>query len=288
MQEINSKNTCSVIVTYNPDASFVNNVRRISSLSYKVIIVDNASKDISLLFSSLQTEISNLRIIVNTSNLGIAKALNIGIKSALEFAPKWILTFDQDSLPNQGFLSAYNRALLKLPYDSLGLLSCQFSDVLHPASDNISVKRKHTIITSGCLHNADIFPKVGFYNESLFIDCVDFDYSLRVAKAGYNTYRISQHLLLHHLGNPLYRRFLLWRISSTNHSIVRRYYMSRNHFYLSKLYFNSFPFYIIKKNIFFILMILQLLYVESNRKEKLNAMWKGFKDSYNLYQLSSR
>ena len=120
MQEINSNNTCSVIVTYNPDDSLINNVRRIASFSYKVIIVDNGSNEVDALFRSLQAEISNLRVVVNASNLGIAKALNIGIKSALEFAPKWIFTFDQDSLPYPEFVSVYNRAILKLP-----MVSCK-------------------------------------------------------------------------------------------------------------------------------------------------------------------
>lgn len=286
MQEINSNNTCSVIVTYNPDDSLINNVRRIASFSYKVIIVDNGSNEVDALFRSLQAEISNLRVVVNASNLGIAKALNIGIKSALEFAPKWIFTFDQDSLPYPEFVSVYNRAILKLHTDSFGLLSCQFSDVFHPVPEDIRVKQKHTIITSGCLHNTEVFSTVGFYNESLFIDCVDFDYSLRVAKAGYKTYRISQYVLLHHLGNPQYRRFLLWNVSSTNHSLMRRYYMSRNHFFLSKLYFGRFPLFIIKKNFFFLLIILQLLYVERNRKEKLKVMWRGFKDSRSIQKQS--
>lgn len=282
MWDINLNNTCSVIITYNPDASVANNIRKIASISYKVVIVDNASCNFSSLLKTLRNEISNLCIIENLSNLGIAKALNIGIKSALEFSPKWIFTFDQDSLPSDDFLSAYNIALSNLPADTVGLLSCGFSDIPCIAPKNIYVKKKHTIITSGCLHNTDIFSKVGFYNESLFIDCVDFDYSLRVAKAGYNTYRISQCLLLHHLGNPIYRKFLFWRISSTNHSLMRRYYMSRNHFYLSKTYFVSFPLYIIKKNLFFIIMVLQLLYVESNRKEKIFIMWKGFKDAFSF------
>lgn len=282
MRDINLNNTCSVIVTYNPEASIVDNIRKIASFSYKVVVVDNASYNISSLLNTLKNEINNICIIENHSNLGIAKALNIGIKYALQFAPNWIFTFDQDSLPSDDFLSAYNIALSSLSVDKVGLLSCCFSDAPCPAPKNISVKKKHTIITSGCLHNTDIFSKVGFYNESLFIDCVDFDYSLRVAKAGFSTYRISQCLLLHHLGNPLYRKFLFWKISSTNHSLMRRYYMSRNHFYLSKVYFTSFPLYIIKKNIFFAFMILQLLFVETNRREKVLIMWKGFKDAFSF------
>lgn len=283
MKSINSSNTCSVIVSYNPDGSLIENVRVISAISYKVIIVDNGSVDSFAILRSIQTELSNIILIINESNLGIAKALNIGIKRALEFFPKWIITFDQDSIPLPQFLWAYNKALSKISSKrSLGLLSCGFSDEIFPAVKQIQVQKKHTIITSGCLHNVDLFSVVGFYNESLFIDCVDFDFSLRVAKSGFATYRITQKLLLHHLGNPSKRKFLFWDIYSTNHSLMRRYYMSRNHFYLSKKYFTRFPFYIVKKNLFFFFMILQLLYVEVERKNKILIMWKGFLDSFKM------
>lgn len=275
---ITNKNTFCVIITYNPASSFIDNVRLISSMFNRIFVVDNGSSENCELLDYIPSELVNVTIIKEKCNWGIAKALNIGIKSALLYHPCWIITFDQDSIPNSQFVKAYNEALSIVNSPRLGLLSCCFAEGDSKFYSPVRVKRKHTIITSGCLHNVEIFDSVGFYNEDLFIDCVDFDYSLRVSKNGYETYRISQQLLKHHLGNPVKRRFLCWNIYSSNHSLLRRYYMSRNHFYLSKKYFSSYPFYIIKKNIFFLVSILQLLYVEDNKKEKLRMIWNGYRD----------
>lgn len=275
---ITSENTYCVIVTYNPECAFANDLKLISSMFCRVFVVDNGSSKNRDMLDSISSDFSNVVVIKEKCNWGIAKALNIGIKEALSYHPRWIITFDQDSIPNNQILTAYNEALSIIDNPRLGLLSCCFSEEDSTFHSPVKVKSKHTIITSGCLHNVELFDSVGFYDEKLFIDCVDFDYSLRVSKSGYKTYRISQPLLKHHLGNPVSRRFLCWNIYSSNHSLQRRYYMSRNHFYLSKKYFSYFPCYIIKKNCFFILSILQLLYVEDDKKEKLRMMWKGYRD----------
>lgn len=276
-------NTIGVMITYNPSIVLSENLSIITHLFGRIVIVDNHSKDCVVDYlRNITTGFSNIEVIYLAENYGIAAGLNIGIKRALGYEPRWIVTFDQDSCPYNQFLPYYNKALSMLNIDTVGLLSCMFSDKKRLVEDNIRIKQKYSIITSGCLHNVEIFKSVGFYNEQLFIDGVDFDFCLRVAMAGFKTMQINQCLLHHHLGDPVYRKLFGIQICSTNHSILRRYYMSRNHVYIMRKYFKKFPLFLLKKNISFLLVVLKVVYVENCRLSKLSKIWQGILDGFKM------
>lgn len=265
-------NTCIVIVTFNPDIDFVTNLKRHLEIVEKIIIVDNNSR------VNIESIIPNeffdkISIIHSETNNGIAWALNIGIKEAIKLDFEWVLTFDQDSVPNINLLDYYSQVLKNKK--NIGLLGTKFSDKIEPI-DKITWENSLTVITSGTLHPIKIFDFVGFYNEKLYIDCVDFDFALRVNLAGYDVIRIDAPLLSHKLGTPLKK----YGLESSNHNLIRRYYYSRNHVFLTKTYFKKFPVWIIKKNFFFIRSILLLIIVEDNISSKLKNIFKGISDGY--------
>ena len=74
-----------IIVTYNTDENIINVIDSLEKQVSQIIIVDNGSNDKTknILNKFLKTE--NIDIIYNYDNYGIAKALNIGIKRALEY-----------------------------------------------------------------------------------------------------------------------------------------------------------------------------------------------------------
>jgi len=265
-------NTCIVIVTFNPDTDFVHNLLQHIQIVEKILIIDNNS-DVNLEYIIPTQYLSKIDIIHSEKNNGIASALNIGIKKAIKLNYNWVLTFDQDSFPNINILKYYASVLEK--ERGIGLLGTKFSPNVEEIF-KISWKDSLTLITSGALHPVEIFEKVNFYNESLFIDSVDFDFALRVKLGKYRVVRIEEPLLSHKLGTPIKK----FGIVSSNHNLIRRYYYSRNHLFLTKTYFGSFPFWILKKNLFFIKSILVLIIVEDNVLDKLRIIYKGVKDGY--------
>lgn len=272
MNIINKFNTCIVIVTFNPDLDFVTNLERHIEIVKKIIIVDNNSN--ICLESIIPNEfLDKISVIHSETNNGIAWALNIGIKEAIKLDFEWIITFDQDSLPNINLLENYT--LILNNEKNIGLIGTQFS-LKENDYYKISWKDSLTVITSGTLHPINIFNKIGFYNEKLFIDGVDFDFALRVKLAGYRVIRIDQPLLEHKLGTPVKK----FGLESSNHNLIRRYYYSRNHVFLTKTYLTLFPMWIVKKNFFFLTSILTLIIVEDNVFEKLRTVLKGIKDGY--------
>lgn len=268
----NKFNTCIVIVTYNPDSSFINNLTRHLEIVDKVFIVDNNS-DVDIKSLLPNEHLNKIDVIFSEKNNGIAWALNKGITKATKLSYEWIITFDQDSLPNIKLLDYYSEVLKN--EDNIGLLGTKFSDKMENI-DKITWKNSLTLITSGTLHPVKIFDFVGFYNEKLFIDSVDFDFALRVKLAGYDVIRIEAPLLSHKLGTPIRK----YGLESSNHNLIRRYYYSRNHFFLTKTYFKKFPVWILKKNFFFIKSILLLVIVEENVSAKLKNILKGINDGY--------
>src|ERR1700733_15255795 len=73
---------CAIVVTYGPDAGFLARLNEISPQVGSVVIVDNGSASAErdmLLEAAAQPKIS---VVFNDENLGLARALNIGIQRA--------------------------------------------------------------------------------------------------------------------------------------------------------------------------------------------------------------
>lgn len=275
---VGKENTCIVIVTYNPDDSFLESVRFYKQLVDHIVIVDNGSDKESFLFSSF-AEDDNSELISSENNNGIGWALNAGIKKALNYNPDWIITFDQDSLPMPEILDYYNQVIQEQPMqDKIGLISGKFAENPLAVTGGVTWKHSSTLITSGTLHNVKVFEDIGWYNEEMFIDGVDFEFTLRVQKKGYYTILILNEILKHRLGTPKIKKILGCTIESSNHNPLRRYYMARNHVYISRRFFFSFPYWILKKNYFFGIAIVKILLVDDQSGEKLKQIWNGIKD----------
>lgn len=279
---ITRDNTYAVVTSFNPDERFAICVSTCARIFSRVYIVDDGS-NLDNPVHSMQFPL-NTEIIFSGQNLGIASALNKGIRLALQRNPEWIVTFDQDSIPCDDLLEYYNTVFSN--EKDIGIIGINIS----PSNNNTRglihnlYKQTYTIATSGLLHNFEVFKTVGMYNEHLFIDDVDFDYVLRIKMYGYNIFRIENNLLNHRLG--MKKRFLC--VTSTNHGQKRRYYMARNHVYLTKKYFFRFPLWIMKKNLYFIYIILTMIIVDDHRIRKLASTCRGLFDGLRFDSMQSQ
>jgi rhamnosyltransferase len=287
MDLVTSENTCSVIITFNPANDIYYALSRQLLLFKKIVIVDNGSSDLVIeQLSAFCNDNEQIDLISLKNNFGIAYALNVAIKKAIKLNYKWIVSFDQDSIPNDFLLDYYNSVIKSYSGTSkIGLIGGKFtSEINNCKHTKITWKKSLTIITSAALYNPEIFTSVGFFEEKLFIDGVDLEFNLRIRKSNYITIRIDQPLIQHKLGNPIEKRIFFATVHSTNHSLERRYYMARNHIIITKRYLVRFPFWIIKKNFFFARSVLQILLVEKDVSRKLFKMFIGMKDGLFLYK----
>ena len=95
-------------------------------------------------------------------------------------------------------------------------------------------------ITSGSVLNLKLFPTIGDFDEALFIDFVDTEYSLRCKKMGYKIIRFTNIFLVHQLGTLVKRASIktlfLKKKLKTIYSPIRYYYLCKNNLYIQKKY----------------------------------------------------
>ena len=92
---IEKANTYAVVVWYHPTEEQCESVRSYMEAVEQVIIVDNTPADNTALAGSLPK--GRYVYLPLRENKGIATALNVGCRKAIEKGAEWILTMDQDS-----------------------------------------------------------------------------------------------------------------------------------------------------------------------------------------------
>jgi rhamnosyltransferase len=223
-------NVCGVIVTFHAQPSVLVNIMQLRPQVQHLVIVDNGSSksELSPLYEA-EREL-DFSLIENGENLGIAAALNIGVRWAQAQNCEWVVLFDQDSRTTDDFIDKVMDSYLKAESrEHIGIVSGRFR------GPDIDIDRyDYFAITSGSLMPLRIFEEIGFFEERLFIDCVDDEYCLRLGRAGYLILITGKRVLIHALGTPVQYRlpFSTRTFYSANYGAKRRYYRNRNRAWL--------------------------------------------------------
>lgn len=243
--QLEAQSVCAVVVTYHPTASMIENLSAIWAQVDEMVVVDNGSNSDAL--DKLRRAGQNLRFtpIENGQNLGIAEALNQGVRWAIEKSYAWVILFDQDSVITDGFVDEMLSTWATHPLrDRLGAVHPRYLDqetgieaYVWRAADNGPVRS----MTSGALIPTWIFSKLGWFDSDFFIDDVDTEYCFRVRAAGYLLADSRSAILRHSSGSPRCITRFGFTFSPSHHSAWRRYYMSRNRTALCCRYFLVFP-----------------------------------------------
>ena len=267
-------NVCAVIVAYNPDGEFLSRLDRVAFQVNEVVIVDNGSdqNSVNILKNLSQTNVS---VIFNNSNVGVASALNQGMDYATRHNYKWILTLDQDTIVEGNMIETFGEIYsLAIKTCNPAIIGSNFQDKLtgQPLVPDDGMRPWNdvlTVITSGTIVSLDAAKTIGNCRDDFFIDYLDAEYCLRAKRFNYDVL-ISRSVLMHHtIGSPRWHR-LLWKRLITPHAPpLRRYYMSRNHIVLVKEYFTLFPHWIIQLTITRIKETVLILLFERDKFKKI-------------------
>src|SRR5690349_2146326 len=110
-----------LVVLYHPDEDVTRRVKTYIEEVSALLIVDNTELRLPVL-DQLKELDSNVTIISNAENTGIAHALNQGVDFGLAHKFDWILTMDQDSEFEPGALHAMKQFVLQSEPE-LGIVS---------------------------------------------------------------------------------------------------------------------------------------------------------------------
>ncbi|WP_336046129.1 glycosyltransferase family 2 protein [Solibacillus ferritrahens] len=268
------------IVLYNPNIPRLReNVNSIINQVNYLVLVDNGSENINEVKEIYQAE-EKIIFVENNKNLGISKALNIIVEIALLKGYKWALLLDQDSVCPSKMVSKYNEYIME---DKVAIICPKIvdrNDKVMDKSDMLNTTEYvNEAITSGSLVNCKICEMLGFFNETMFIDYIDLDYSKRVIENKYKILKINEVELLHEIGMKKEYNILGLKVSTYNHSAFRKYYITRNTIYFSKKYDDES---IVLAYLKILKRTVLVLLLENNKYAKIRAIIKGIKDSYKM------
>lgn len=268
-----------VVVLFHPGPGLLENIQTYLHQVEMLFAVDNSEEEDLSLRERLKGS-GKIELISPGKNMGVARALNIGAERALEGGFDLLLTMDQDSRAEPDMLPKMLECGADPRLSPLGILAPRrlLAGLPPPVPRPGKFEEELTVVTSGNLVNLEAFRKVGPFREDLFIDYVDFEYCLRMHSAGFKVATVNDAFLHHQWGNAGIRRFLFKDYAVSHHPPLRRYYMIRNRFFVSRLYQAAFPgFYrshrrLIRGELF------QIILFEKEKIPKIKMMVRGYLD----------
>ena len=233
----------AVVVSYNGLGRISQTVDRLLGQVGEVHIVDNGSGAESLAVLESLKQQPGVTVELLGVNRGVGHALNLGVNRARQAGYAWLLTMDQDTLVDGSLARAYGAAIDRNPD-----LVCLTARISGAPSRKAEGGVLAYAITSGNLVRVRLFDEIGLYDEGFFVDMIDFDFSLRLRKAGHAVERVPEAVMHHHVGDVAPSGGFLRRFY-TQHSAVRRYYQYRNFLYLVERHGLGFPAFIAKLSV---------------------------------------
>lgn len=292
--------TGAVVITFNPDNDFALNLTAASHQLDKIIVVDNGSQESSLLrIKDCISQHTNVILIENKTNLGIAKALNIGCQYLHEHDTSFALMLDQDSLVTDGMVaSLYNtisrlnscavispKILAKDNDNNLDIIPSRYmvpsSGLFYKKSTTEKEPLKVLFnITSGSLIDLTIWNKIGKFQEDYFIEGVDNEYGLRANSLGYSVMIDNNASLVQQYGNQQVKKLFGKNFFPTFHSPLRHYYVSRNRLFIWNQYYKKYPYYLTWDLLSFFNTLFLILAFEDNKYQKIKHIGRGILDAF--------
>ena len=280
-------NFFAVIVTYHPDLEHVKVMcESLINKNIKVILYDNTP--ISIDMSSLNNE--NIYKLGANGNKGLSIAYNDSIQFIENIYEKkeieGFLFFDQDStiLENNIVELINEYKFIKEQDFTLGVLGARPVNKEGKFYDVRKVKKQQYftdkfielqfVISSFSLVPYSTILNIGYYDEKLFIDLVDSEYSFRCAKYNLINLMSKNNLFTHEVGER--KGTLLGIKSFAISSPIRNYYQARNLILVGRDY--GWYGFIIKKLSKRFVQILLSAYYSGDLFKRIKYFFKGIVD----------
>ncbi len=206
----------SIIIPNYNGAQFLHDCLNSLDLSNEIIIIDNGSKDDSL----LKIKNYKLKIIQNSENLGFATAVNQGIKAAKN---DYVVICNNDLVVDKNYFKLLADAIKTYPdyatyvgtilykdgtkFESQGLkfyYSGKCENILNKTPINMAKINQNPYEIWGAsaalvTYKKSVLEKIGYFDEKFFAYEEDVDLALRLHNSGYKTLLIPR-AVCRHLG----------------------------------------------------------------------------------------
>lgn len=262
-----------VVVLYQPTDEDINNINSYLNDIDVLYVMDNSKKE----NKNRIPKNEKIKYIFNNDNLGIATPLNKAADLARKKGYSYLLTMDQDTHFKNGVVKEIIKRIEKIDDSKIGIFTPWHKTKLKKEKPKEKIDYPLDVMTSGNFVNLDIHEKIGGFKDELFIDGVDIEYCLNLAKNNYKVMRFNDLEIEHNLGNIFYRKFFTKDLLITNHNAMRRYYQCRNYHYIRDTYledFREFCSILVKVKA----TILGIVLYEKDKMNKIKAYYQGYRD----------
>ncbi|MRX42914.1 glycosyltransferase [Agromyces kandeliae] len=230
----------AVVPTFHPDHDVVENMRSLASQVDELIVVDDGTGPAAdEVLERIGDEIANSRRIRLERNSGIARALNVGVRAAMDDGADFVVNTDQDTDLPAGYvvacLETFARAnrVTRVGIVCTDRVNGQPSIPTWFSPEGIGLVPE--AIQSGFVIARECLESAGLFDERLVIDCVDTEFCLRVRDHGFRIAIAEDTDITHALGEMVpFRPFGLTLAHRDGghlyqyHSPFRQYYIIRN------------------------------------------------------------
>lgn len=276
----------AVVAAYRPPSELVDQVRELLPQVSGVIVVDDGSPAGAETVLDQLVELGAI-VVRQPRNAGIAAALNAGIGAARQrFSPDFVLTLDQDSVLISDYVAkavaTYRQATaagLRVGFVSAAAYGAAPAPT--QASDDGFV-HAFDPMQSGSLIPVSTLAALGGFDESLFIDGVDSEYTARAQQFGLVALVGAGCTMEHDLGRREPASFFgrpVPKLGYSYHSPARIYYITRNGTVLARRYLRSQPGWSLRRLRQECLAHGMRLVLGRHRGRTLLAMLAGYRDA---------
>src|ERR1700691_6085602 len=276
---------CAVISTFHPPPVSLENLAEVRLQVAGLVVVDNGSSATSLAPFRAAMHEMKFSLIENGANLGIAAALNIGVRWAKSQGFDHVVLFDQDSRVTPGFIGGMRATYDDHPKKTeVAIVMPRYRNregenvpaARYLASDGAPLE----VMTSGSFIPVPVFDVCGGFREEFFIDQVDHEFGFRVREFGFIVAVSENSFLVHVPGSPReHAVFGMMRFKATHHNAMRRYYMTRNGIVMVRRYWKSHPAWSHSVAKALLVLPLQVVLAEKQKWKKLRNILLGTVDA---------
>jgi GT2 family glycosyltransferase len=146
------------------------------------------------------------RVLENGANLGLSKAYNLALADLKKQGVYWVYFLDHDATFGPAFFEETRAAWENLERNGsrMGVVVPLATDDPDVKDTSLGLRRRYSdlrsTITSGILTNLDVFESVHGFDERLFVEAADLDYTSRVAQTGRRVCMINRVLIVQEFG----------------------------------------------------------------------------------------
>lgn len=217
-------NIIAVIVTYGTEDERLNRLLSVVNDQCAYIVADNTDDRDHARRIAASVAREGGHYLCMGGNQGIGAAQNAAIALAWKQGADSVLLLDDDSIPAVDFVARIHACSASLGHKAVvGAIAVDSNgrEISNARHIKGLLPKCREMMSSGALIPRVIFERVGSFDNSLFIDCVDFDWGWRANRLGIALYLCRESTITHRLGDG--------RIAGVRFPApIRHYYQYRN------------------------------------------------------------